>query len=482
MTVLRAETTKGPGRTEAKASRSRLADAFHRARGFRREEGGALIIFALFIFVLMLLAGGMAVDLMRFETTRTKLQNTVDRAVLAAASLNQTLSPDAVVRDYFAKAGMTDYLVGVNVDEGLNYRVVTANTRADVRTMFLNMTGIPALTAPGNGTAEERVTNVEISLVLDISGSMGRNNKIDNLRVAAKDFVTTVMKPESVDKISMSLIPYTAQVNAGPDIYNQLNVATMHNFSHCIDFDPVDFDSTSLDFSKTYTQMQHFEWSSASYRPIRNPGCPMQTFERIVPLSQDVTALENTINAYRARANTAIHIGMKWGSALLDPASQPITQALVNMGKVDAAFSTRPSAWNAPETLKVVVLMTDGENVNTYRIKNWAYNSDSEYAFWNRHTLWNYLYRHVSSSRRSRYYYKKYSASQADTMLDHICTAAKSKGIVVFTIGFEVGNHGANVMESCASSPSHFYRVEGVQISDAFASIAHQINRLRLTH
>ncbi len=82
---------------------------------------------------------------------------------------------------------------------------------------------------------------------------------------------------------------------------------------------------------------------------------------------------------------------------------------------------------------------------------------------------------------RGNWYYQKYSASKGDTLLDSICTAAKNERIVVWSIGFEVSDHGANVMRSCASSPSHFFRVEGVEISDAFEAIAKQINQLRLT-
>jgi len=493
-----------------------------RVRAFRRDEGGSLIVFALFMFVLMIMIGGLAVDVMRFETTRSKLQNTLDRAVLAAADLDQTLNPQAVVEDYFAKAGMSDYLVSVNVEQGLNFRTVSATTQADVRTIFMRMMGIDTLTAPARGTAEERVTNVEISLVLDISGSMRSNNKIDNLRIAAKEFVNTVIREEAQDLISLSLVPYTAQVNAGPNIFYQLfspsnpnqtvttvvdgnevqstipigdpeggfevenlasRSAALHNFSQCIDFEQEDFQQTGLNYNKTYKQMQHFEWSGRYYsdRSIDNPGCPQQTYERIVPLSQNITALENTIDNYRARANTAIHLGMKWGTLLLDPTTNPIVQNLVRQGVVDSAFNTRPAAWDDGETLKVVVLMTDGENVNTYRIKDWAYNSESEYVHWSRYSLWWYLYRYVSSSRRSRYYEMIYSSTQADQMLENICDAAKAKGIVVFTIGFEVGNRGADVMQNCASSPSHFFRVEGVEISEAFNAIARQINQLRLT-
>ena len=66
---------------------------------FTKDEGGAVMVFALVLFILMVMMGGLADDLMRYETTRTALQNTLDRSTLAAASLSQTLKPKAVVRD-----------------------------------------------------------------------------------------------------------------------------------------------------------------------------------------------------------------------------------------------------------------------------------------------------------------------------------------------------------------------------------------------
>lgn len=460
-----------------------FARAWRRARDFRRDEGGALILFALFIFILMLLIGGMAVDFMRFETTRTKIQNTVDRAVLAAASLNQTRTPAEVVQDYFDKAGLGGALEDVIVDEGINHRKVQAIAKADINTFFLHMSGINTLSAPGGGTAEEKVTNVEISLVLDISGSMGRasstgGTKIELLRDAAKDFVDAVLQDDSADKISLSLITYSAQVNAGPDIFNQMNVLgsyinATHNYSHCIEFETADFDTTALDLSKTYRQGQHFS-PYDYYDPdgtLTYTNCPKYERDRIRAFSQDKNELKAQIDDLEPEANTAIHMGMKWGTALLDPSTRPIVSGLIGMGKVDNVFSGRPADYSDEDTLKVIVLMTDGENVNTLRVKSTYYNSIWEYNYWNTHKVpWS-----------STYLYYKYTASQADDMLESICDAAKAKNITVYTVGFEVGEHGADVMENCATQPSHFFRVEGIEIAEAFQAIANDINRLRLT-
>ncbi len=131
-------------------------------RRFRRDEDGALIIFALLLFVLMTMMGGFVVDLMRYETTRTNLWNTLDRSTLAAASLTQKLDRASVVRDYMAKAGISDQLESVTVTEGQNSAVVNAIGRADTHPLFLHMLGIEKFDALGRSQAEQAITNVEI--------------------------------------------------------------------------------------------------------------------------------------------------------------------------------------------------------------------------------------------------------------------------------------------------------------------------------
>jgi Flp pilus assembly protein TadG len=452
----------------------------HRGTQFAQDESGSMTIFGTSMIMMMILVCGIGVDLMRNEMERTQVQATMDRAVLAAADLDQTIDPEAVVRDYFAKAGMSEFLTSVTVDQGLNYRTVTAVADGTTPTQFMRLMGVDDLPVPARGQAEERVQNVEISLVLDISGSMGRNNKMENLQDAAEAFVDTVINEETDDLISISLIPYTAQVNAGPNIYNELNTNHKHNFSHCIDFDISDFNDAGISFDRVYDQMQHFEEGYDYSNPISNPGCPQQDYERILPFSQDKNVLKSRINDYRARANTSIHIGMKWGVAMLDPSFRPITQQLSLDRKIDSAFSDRPVAYDDPETIKTLLLMTDGENVNTTRIHDWYYAQPSHYVHWSKYPLYWYLNNHWVGNWNN-WRYTKYTSGQADNMLSNICDAAKAEGIVVWSIGFEVTNHSAGVMEDCASSPSHFFRVEGIEITEAFEAIAKQINQLRLT-
>lgn len=78
----------------------------------------------------------------------------------------------------------------MTVTEGLNFRNVNAKALADAKPFFLHVIGINGLKAPGASTAEQRVNNVEIVLVLDVSGSMS-GTKITNLKSAAAEFVDT---------------------------------------------------------------------------------------------------------------------------------------------------------------------------------------------------------------------------------------------------------------------------------------------------
>ncbi|KIN63975.1 hypothetical protein Z946_2858 [Sulfitobacter noctilucicola] len=456
-------------------------------RSFAKEEDGMVTIFACFMIFCMIMIGGIGVDMMRHEMERTRIQAVADRAVLAAADLDQLLDPTAVVHDYFAKSGMADFVSNVEVNQGLNFRNVKVDASTTVKTQFMDYLGVDNLIVPGVSRAEEKVNKVEISLVVDISGSMKNNGKMDNLKNAAATFIDTVLDDTDEDLISVSLVPYSEHVNAGPMIYDQLNVNTLHNYSHCIEFPDSEFSSVALNKTMTYEQMQHYQWNSYSNESGNTQNtrydtvCPRYSYERIIPTSQNASYLKGQISQLKPRAGTSIFLGMKWGSAMLDPSFRSINYQLANQGNVDAVFANRPTGYNDDETLKTIILMTDGQNDKSMRIPDYYYDSSSEIVHWANYNLNYYLSRYVNSYYHRNFYTQKYDASQGDGLLSSVCEAAKEKKIVIWTIGFEVQDHGANVMRDCASSPSHFFRVEGVEITEAFSSIARQINQLRLT-
>lgn len=347
-----------------------------RAARFGRDEEGSLIIFGLFCFVIMLLVAGISLDLMRFEERRTTLQNTVDRAVLAAADLNQTMDPKTVVKDYFAKAGLTppkDSDIIVSQGNFNEWRTVEAKVTEKMPTWFMNMVNVKELTTPANGVAEERIGQVEISLVLDVSGSMASNSKLVNLKVAAKQFIDTMFDSVEAGKISMSIVTYDTQVSVGPELMQYFNVTAPHTSSYCMEFDATDFNTTAMSFGFTatdrlYRRNGHFDPFNTTFTSVYW-NCPVGRHRDIIPFSGDRNALKNSIDALTADNNTSIDLGMKWGAALLDPSMQGVMDAYVAGGKRPNELSDRPYAYNNKEALKVIVVMTDGANTTEYKLQ-----------------------------------------------------------------------------------------------------------------
>tara|TARA_R110000850_G_scaffold32392_9_gene89127 strand:- start:899 stop:2320 length:1422 start_codon:yes stop_codon:yes gene_type:complete len=449
-------------------------------RRYAQEEDGSVTIFAGAVIVMILLVAGIAYDLQRHEMERVRIQSTADMAVLAAADLDQTLDPQAVVQDYFDKAGIPNGTNAITVEEGLNFRTVSVNADGTIPTNFMTMLGIDTLPLRSRAEAEERVNNVEISMVLDISGSMASGDKMPNLRDAAETFVDTVINDSTRDLVSISIIPYSEHVSAGPAIMSKFNVDWNNPYSHCMEFSDSDFNTSTMRRNKQYDQVQHMEWGSNTMS-LNTPVCPVGQHEDIVAFSQDAAALKYKISRLVPRGSTSIFAGMKWAAGLLDPDFNSINVSLAQDGITDPVFTARPAAFSDRETLKTVILMTDGQNHYSYRINNNYYANASHAAHWNNYSLDWYLNRYVNSWQRSSWKYLKYWPEYGDSLLSNVCSAAKEKNIVIWSIGFEVTDYSAGVMRDCASSPSHFFRVEGVEIKEAFKAIARQINQLRLT-
>ena len=489
-------------------------------RRFVRDEEGNVTILSITLIAVGVLLAGVSWDLNNYEYHRVKLQQIADRAVLAAADLDQTLPREEVVRDYFTKMNYPDIVTSVSVDEGLNYRTVGVNVAGVIATNTVrgdysgsvkwqgtqliapltaeqkeNMTQeqIDAYEEARSGSvqdglrlhafaeAEERVNNVEISLVLDISGSMSEGSKMNNLRDAARTFVDAVINDSTNDLVSISIVPYSEHVSAGPEIMDAMNVNQVHNYSHCIEFEHGDFDTTVMNDTHEYDQVQHFYWGYYNSNTRVNPVCPTGQHEDIVAFSQDVQALKDKIGQLVPRGSTSIFAGMKWAAGLLDPNFQPINANLASDGDTDPVFANRPVAFDDHETLKTVILMTDGQNHYSKRINPQVYANTSHYAHWNANSFDWWVNRNVYSSQRQYWSSSKYWPDYGDQLLNNVCSAAKANNIVIWSIGFEVTDHSANVMRNCASSPSHYFGVEGVEIKEAFTVIARQINQLRLT-
>ena len=366
-------------------------DSRHKLRGFARNEEGSMLVFGMSLMIIMLMLGGMAVDLMRYEQRRTLLQQTTDRAVLAAASLTQTQTPTNVVNDYFAKADLDQFLRSVTVTQGANYRIVQADAEAELQPFFLQIMGIDELSVPSASTAEQRISRVEIAMVLDVSGSMttvtsNGLTRIDNLKTAANSFVSKVKTGDTRNLVSISLVPFNGQINLGPTLRSKFNATSQHGVAdvNCIDLPPAAFGNVTLSRTLPMAMTAHTDnWSgtswSTSYVNIQghslnssgaavNNWCPPSTGNIVSLMNGNVATLTTKINALTAIGATSINAGMRWGLAFLDPAQRPLINELIGSNAVTSNFAGRPYDWDDEESMKVIVLMTDGENFPEARV------------------------------------------------------------------------------------------------------------------
>lgn len=333
-------------------------------RRFRAAEDGGMIILSLFLFILMLMMSGMAVDLMRTEKQRVALQNLSDQAILAAAHLNQTADPKKVVESHFAAAGLSGALADVQVSDVNNQRAVMIRTSDFVPTIFMSMMGIDSLPVKSMTVAEHKARDIEISVVLDISSSMNRNGRLENLKAAMTTFVNTLIPEDQTadeSQISVSIIPYSLTVNPGV-LGPYYRIEGKHAYNDCAFFENEDFDTLAISNTQPLERLSHFADPSSRYAAdgtVNLPNCPSVP---ILPLSIDKEEILNTVKSLRGWDGTGIDIGVKWGLHLLDPSFGNVSRQLALDGTIHGTMMNRPTNFTDQTTDKILILMTDGEN------------------------------------------------------------------------------------------------------------------------
>lgn len=536
------------------------------AARFLQAEDGSILVFGIIFFVAVIIVVGISLDVIHYERERTQAQNTLDRAVLAAADISQTADAQDVFDDYFAKAGLSHLtpVADSDGDEFETWKTVTGTLQLTQPTWFMHMVGIDNLSGPVDSAAEERIGNVEISLVLDVSGSMGWNatdpdgtvvgTKISLLHTAASDFVDTMFTNVVGDnsepgRLSITVVPYAQQVVLGSALAGRFTLSSEHSDAKgtCVDFYADDFLTTAVDPTVELKRTARADLRNSNQSPanLSTYECPQgQSSREVLAFSDDQEALTSMIENLSAQGDTAIDIGAKWGLAFLDPSTRPVLDDMIDNDVADASLDGRPFDYDEGSALKVMVLMTDGENTNTYAVKEpyrsgaspmykssagkYYYYLDrssttSDYYYYDAAcpttksgkngctstsgwktassigtmtnvtypTLWEtfslswYGSRYVQNATGNSNFYNDAvlhtSYGGKDDLLESVCNAAKAQGVLVFTIGFEAPTEGETVMKKCATADSYYYDAQGTTISEAFAGIANAITMLRLT-
>ena len=191
--------------------------------------------------------------------------------------------------------------------------------------------------------------------------------------------------------------------------------------------------------------------NSAGTPAISPNPCPAATIQ---PLTDDKGTLKTLINGLTVTGSTAGQIGLAWGWYTVSP-------------NFNSLWSGNTAGPNKPlETLKVVILMTDGDFNSPYCTGVLSGDAGSGSGDTRDHINCNA------------------SNGNPFTQATALCSAMKNQSIVVYTVGFSVtpGSDAARILAGCASGPDYaFLPSSGADLKDDFAAIGRDITRLRIS-
>lgn len=411
-------------------------------RSFAANEDGAVaVIFGLSSLALVMITG-LAIDVGRVMHAESKIANAADAAALAAAKAlkdsDATESEIQVIANrYFTSnmAGGGNYATinGVTVRIDRDRSSVSVDVDASVSTTFGQIAGIQSIALPKAASATYDSKQIEVALQLDVTGSM-RGHKLRDLKdaVAGDNGLIDIMLPASRtnDKVRIGLAPYSSGVNAGP---YAAAVTGGRATNGCV-YERNDDRDQADDVSP---RSSNHRLKAAGDLSARRPGgCPDDAM--IEPLTNDRDELIRSVGRWDANGSTAGHLGTAWAWYLISPEWSSVWPS-----------SATPVGYGAKDTLKVAVLMTDG----IYNTVGGASDGDTG-----------------ATARASARFAKE------------TCAAMKAKGIIVYTVGFQVPDSAKPTLEACASDSSKFFDArDGGNLKASFRAIAAEISNLRLS-
>lgn len=190
-------------------------------RFIRNEDGAFLAIFGVMSVVLVALSGAV-VDYVGVQQARNRAQVALDAATLSLQPSIYTSSNSDIQAK--AQALLTQQIGDANI--GASIIDIDTNTttgslyleaRLTVPMIFVSLIGFDEMQPLVASEATRKKLHLEVSLVLDNSGSMGSYNRMTNLKTAATNAVEILFDGEPTkDNVFVGVVPFTTMVNVGP--------------------------------------------------------------------------------------------------------------------------------------------------------------------------------------------------------------------------------------------------------------------------
>jgi len=483
------------------------------------REGAVALLFGILIIPL-LLGTGLAIDFSRGIRAKQHLSHALDAAALAVGSWTDLTNAQITekAQAFFDANFVADGIgspgpLSVTIEEGK----ISISATSTIETTIMRLAGFNDMTVNAFTQVTLNEKKIELVMVLDNTGSMGWSGKLSALKSAA-DILLEVLIPASGPEVSedvrIGLVPFAAAVNIGSDklgsgwidetaqsaiasedFQSGVNVLDLYSqiqnrsWNGCVRArlapndvqdtvpsggdtlwapyfapDEPDFDGYSNRYASdsgysgsyyNYNARQRYTGkytnltiSGTSDGPDYNCRTPAVT-----PLTGTRATIDGAIDLMVASGNTVIPAGLAWGWRLISPGI-PFTGGV---------------AYDDEDTIKAMILLTDGENDIGGGIGTHNRSQYSAYGFAQSGHLGNT------------------NGSQAENVLNTktaaLCTSIKAQGIRLYTITFQVPSTSIqNLMRDCATDPAMYYdSPSNSDLNSVFQDIAKGLADLRIS-
>ena len=493
------------------------------------------VVFALAVLPLSLIVG-MGIDISNAMRVRLALQDATDEAALSMARQQSTIADSAIsstAQAYvLASYNDTSAVTVTNATIDRTNIIATIDDQATVPLFFSQLIGVSSITVKAHAVAQG--LQIEVSLVLDTSGSMADSagtggSKIAALRTAVNDFLDNMFGSQSTSqRVSIGIVPFATSVRivaagstpdstymdttgSAGDIYDDFDVNTYTRFQlftqmrqswgGCVMTRPPPYDVTD-DAPSTSDPRTLFTPWFAPDEPDTNLGWGSTQYENDYISDTGGTCRGSTYgksDSWREQRTCKYkNASPSWGLGpnylCVSNAITPLTNSLSTLETAANALQangntnilegvmwgwrvlspgapfTQGKAYTAPNNRKIIILMTDG--MNNYGGEN-NFNDSSYFTYG---FARNGLIGQVTNNNDTL-------NNLLDAKTLTACSNAKAMGIVIYTIGFGSGANGsASLLQSCASQTSYYFAPQNSSdLEPVFQQIAQSINNLRIS-
>ena len=469
----------------------------HSAHYFSDSRGAVAIIFAITLVPFMLVTG-MALETTRVSYFDTELAYACDAGAIAGARYQPADATTNITKFFnanFTQGSTTT--VTPNITVSPDGTTVTVSANATMPTYLGTFAGITSMNIGSSSQVLRTFTNAELALVLDNTGSMASDGKIQGLRDAARNLVNIVFQnKDSSDTMTVSIVPYVAAVNVGTNRTSWLSdPATVNSFptneawAGCVGV--VDTGSTPNDNDNPPSSSRKWpvyfaastqglfgavsgnnDWttikgkmsvvtaiSGVDIGPNRSCGLPIQ------PLTNQRAPLISLINQMQPvnGGGTIGNLGLVWGWNTISP------KWIGKWGGVE------PKAYD--QIKKYIVIVTDGEN-QWYAQPGYSPNGDpTAYGF--SQPVPSFQAQGLLGTTTTN------STTLTNTInnrLIDLCSKINAAGIQLFTVTFRVSNATAKqIYKNCATKPEYAFQADNSQdLYDIFQNIGNITQSIRI--